>query len=62
MATEAVKFDARAVARLEKIYASPGIVEQRARTRAALGARPGERGLDIGCGPGFLTCDLAQSL
>ena len=62
MATEAVKFDARAVARLEKIYASPGIVEQRARTRAALGVRPGERGLDIGCGPGFLTCDLAREV
>jgi SAM-dependent methyltransferase len=53
------KFDAAAAARLGRMYASPAIVEQRARTRAALGVRPGERGLDIGCGPGFLTCELA---
>jgi len=58
----AVRFDARAVARLERIYAAPEIVEQRARTRAALGARAGERGLEIGCGPGFLVCELAQDV
>ncbi len=52
-------FDAQAAARLGRIYAAPEIAEQRARTRAALGARPGERGLDIGCGPGFLACELA---
>jgi SAM-dependent methyltransferase len=41
------------------MYSSPAIVEQRARTRAALAIRPGERGLDIGCGPGFLLCEMA---
>jgi SAM-dependent methyltransferase len=51
-------FDARAAARLGRIYAAPAIVEQRARTRAALAARPGERGLDVGCGPGFLSAEL----
>lgn len=55
-------FDARAVARLERIYAAPGIVEQRARTRAALGALAGERGLDVGCGPGLLACELAREV
>jgi ubiquinone/menaquinone biosynthesis C-methylase UbiE len=54
------KFDAEGVKRLERMYASPAIVEQRARTRAALGLRPGERGLDIGCGPGFLLCEMAE--
>lgn len=53
-----VRFDAQAVARLERAYAAPEIAEQRARTRALLGARRGERGLDIGCGPGFLACEL----
>src|SRR5262249_1975171 len=57
-----VRFDAQAAARLERIYASPEIVEQRARTRAALRVRPGERGLDIGCGPGFLSCELAREV
>jgi len=55
----ATRFDAQAAARLERTYAAPEIVAQRARTRAALAARPGERGLDVGCGPGFLTCELA---
>jgi len=57
-----VRFDAQAAARLERMYAAPEIVEQRARTRAALRARPGERGLDVGCGPGFLTCELAREV
>ena len=38
------------------------IVAQRARTRAVLGARPGERGLDVGCGPAFLACELGQEV
>ena len=58
----ATRFGAREAARLETIYASPTIVAQRARTRAALGARPGERGLDVGCGPAFLACELGHEV
>jgi SAM-dependent methyltransferase len=58
----ATRFGAREAARLENIYASPAIATQRARTRAALGAQRGERGLDVGCGPGFLACELAQEV
>jgi ubiquinone/menaquinone biosynthesis C-methylase UbiE len=54
------RFDGAAVARIERQYGAPAIVEQRARTRAALGIRPGERGLDIGCGPGFLLSEMAK--
>lgn len=56
------KFGAEDVARLETAYASPAIALQRARTRAALSARPGERGLDVGCGPAFLACELGHEV
>jgi len=56
------KFGAREVARLESVYASPAIATQRARTRAGLGARPGERGLDVGCGPAFLAVELGHEV
>jgi arsenite methyltransferase len=58
----AARFGAREVARLETVYASAAITFQRARTRVALGARPGERGLDVGCGPGFLACELGHEV
>jgi len=58
----AARFGARDVARLETVYASPAIAAQRARTRAALRARPGERGLDVGCGPAFLACELGREV
>jgi SAM-dependent methyltransferase len=58
----ATRFGAREAARLETIYASSTIVAQRARTRAALSVRRGERGLDVGCGPGFLACELGHEV
>jgi SAM-dependent methyltransferase len=58
----ATRFGAREVARLETVYASPAIVAHRARTRAGLDPRPGERGLDVGCGPGFLACELGRDV
>jgi SAM-dependent methyltransferase len=56
------KFGAADVARLEAVYAAPAIMKQRERTRAALGARPGERGLDVGCGPAFLACEIGREI
>jgi SAM-dependent methyltransferase len=58
----ASRFGPDDVVRLEQAYAAPEIVEQRARTRAALGACPGELGLDVGCGPGLLACELAREM
>ncbi|HEY7142203.1 MAG TPA: methyltransferase domain-containing protein [Methylomirabilota bacterium] len=58
----AAKFGAREAARLQSVYASPAIAAQRAATRAALRARPGERGLDVGCGPAFLACELGREV
>ncbi len=55
-------YDAATIARLDKHYSTPQIVEQRARFRAAVAARPGERGLDVGCGAGHLACELATEV
>jgi len=55
-------FNASMGARLEKLYASPQIVAQRRRFRALLEVRPGESGVDVGCGVGHLTCELAEDV
>lgn len=52
-------FDPR---RLGRTYDAPAVQVQRARTRALLGAQPGDRVLDLGCGPGHLTTELAADL
>jgi arsenite methyltransferase len=44
---------------LERTYSTADIVEQRARVRAKVVPKRGEHGLDIGCGPGLLACELA---
>lgn len=44
---------------LGRIYDAPAVVAQRAATRRLLAARPGARVLDLGCGPGHLTAELA---
>lgn len=55
-------YDAAAIANLDRLYGTPQIVDQRRRFRAILRPRPGEKGLDIGCGAGHLTCELAQEV
>ena len=56
------KFDAANVTRMERMYASAPIAEQRAKTRAALALKAGEDGLEIGCGIGFLACEMAREI
>jgi len=41
---------------------TPDVAEQRARVRALVAPRHGERGLDIGCGFGLLSCELARDV
>ncbi len=55
-------FDARAAAQLERMYSSPQVVAQRAALRRILAARPGETGVDVGCGLAHLTLDLARDV
>ena len=53
------QFDEREALRLEKQYAIPVMVEQRRCTLDALNLQPGERVLDVGSGPGYLTQQIA---
>jgi arsenite methyltransferase len=55
-------YDAKELAELDRRYATAQIIAQRKRVREVIGARSGEMGLDIGCGPGFLACELADEV
>lgn len=47
---------------LDPARPTPDVSEQRARIRAIIAPRTGERGLDIGCGFGLLACELARDV
>jgi arsenite methyltransferase len=55
-------FDQRAAQRVERLYQTPDIVEQRRASRSLLALKPGEQVLDIGCGPGLLVMEMAQEV
>lgn len=57
-----IQFDAETSRRVEAIYATPDVVEQRRVVRRALVLRPGERVLDIGTGPGLLAAEMAAEV
>ena len=55
-----LEFDRRLVERLERLYTTRDVLRRRELVRAALGARSGDRILDVGCGPGFYVTELAE--
>jgi ubiquinone/menaquinone biosynthesis C-methylase UbiE len=55
-------FDEKASRQVELIYSTPDMVGQRGRVLQTLELKPGERVLDIGVGPGFLSYDMALSV
>jgi arsenite methyltransferase len=55
-----LEFDRRLVERLEQLYATRDVLRRREMVRAALGARAGDRVLDVGCGPGFYVTELLE--
>jgi len=57
-----LQFDEKALLNLELTYRAPEVVAQRRILLDSLAARPGESALDIGCGPGFVTAELANAV
>lgn len=57
-----VQFDEKALRHLEVTYRAPEVVAQRRILLETVAARTGERALDIGCGPGFVTEELARAV
>ena len=57
-----LQFDEQATKQLLALYVTPDVVAQREQFMRLLGLRPGERVLDVGSGPGFLTEAMAQTV
>ena len=57
-----MEFDEQAAEGLEVLYRSRDAGRRRRLVRTALAARPGERILDAGCGPGFYCAEIAAEV
>lgn len=55
-------FDEDTGRQLEALYRIGDVVRRRGLVRSCLAAAPGERILDMGCGPGFLSVELSQEV
>jgi arsenite methyltransferase len=57
-----VEFDEDTATKIEALYRIGDAVRRRRIVRQALDAAPGERILDVGCGPGFYCAELADEV
>jgi SAM-dependent methyltransferase len=57
-----LRFDAETSRTVEAIYSTADVVAQRRAVLAVLDPQPGERVLDLGCGPGFLVSEIAEAV
>jgi arsenite methyltransferase len=55
-------FDEETARQIDAVYQIGDAQRRRAIVRAALGASPGERVLDVGCGPGFYCAELLEEV
>lgn len=55
-------FNANLAQQIEAIYATPDVAARRIAVFSAAAPRSAEKVLDVGCGPGYLTRDLALSV
>jgi SAM-dependent methyltransferase len=60
--SDQLSFDAETAVRLERLYLSSDVRRRRRLATEALGPRPGQRLLDVGCGPGFHAEELAEAV
>ena len=58
----ALQFDEAGARRVEAMYLTPDIVVQRARVLDLLALTPGERVVDLGCGPALLAVEMARQV
>jgi arsenite methyltransferase len=59
---DSLQFDEKALLHLEMTYRSPEVANQRRVLLENIAPRSGEWALDIGCGPGFVTEELARAV
>jgi ubiquinone/menaquinone biosynthesis C-methylase UbiE len=57
-----ISFNAETAKALDRAYHKRDMLRRRRHVRAALDAAPGERILDIGCGPGFYVAELLDEV
>jgi arsenite methyltransferase len=55
-------FDDNLADQLDTLYHKRDILRRRALVREAVGAQPGERILDVGCGPGFYVAEVLDEV
>jgi ubiquinone/menaquinone biosynthesis C-methylase UbiE len=57
-----LKFDESTSRFFDKLYSSRDVAKRRRKVMEALGAKPGERILDLGCGPGWYVAEIAEQV